>query len=249
MMYLGDFPADQAIYFMWNTNDSSGGSITRAADGTLSVYKDNSDGTSFDQTQVTTGITNDEDVDGLTGVHSCCITTTNAWYETGHDYVVVLSASTIDGETVIDMGCTLAADSQGKGFAVEGLTALLNFGFSEAGYERITAHHMMAHHAARALVEKLDFTLVRETVAESATCESAKVLLWDGTGLCLYQKRLERGRFASLWRRGEQETFEMTLSELALFLEGSTLAGAFRLSPPPTSPQVLTPFLHETQRR
>ncbi len=100
MMYLGDFPADQAIYFMWNTNDSSGGSITRAADGTLSVYKDNSDGTSFDQTQVTTGITNDEDVDGLTGVHSCCITTTNAWYETGHDYVVVLSASTIDGETV-----------------------------------------------------------------------------------------------------------------------------------------------------
>jgi transposase len=26
----------------------------------------------------------------------------------------------------------------------------------------------------------------------------AKVLLWDGTGLCLYQKRLEHGRFASL---------------------------------------------------
>ncbi len=76
----------------------------------------------------------------------------------------------------------------------------------------------------------------------------AKVLLWDGTGLCLYQKRLERGRFASLWRRDEQETFEMTLSELALFLEGSTLAGAFRLSPPPTFPHVLTSFLHETQR-
>ena len=26
----------------------------------------------------------------------------------------------------------------------------------------------------------------------------AKVLLWDGTGLCIYQKRLERGRFALL---------------------------------------------------
>jgi transposase len=24
----------------------------------------------------------------------------------------------------------------------------------------------------------------------------ARVLLWNGTGLCLYQKRLERGRFA-----------------------------------------------------
>jgi len=29
----------------------------------------------------------------------------------------------------------------------------------------------------------------------------AKVLLWDGTGLCIYQKRLEEGRFASLWKR------------------------------------------------
>ena len=76
----------------------------------------------------------------------------------------------------------------------------------------------------------------------------AKVRLWDGTGLCLYQKRIEQGRFAPLWRRGEEESVEMTLSELALFLEGSTLAGALRLSPPPTSRQVLTPFLHETQR-
>jgi transposase len=73
----------------------------------------------------------------------------------------------------------------------------------------------------------------------------AKVLLWDGTGLCVYQKRLERGRFALLWRRSDEEMFEMTLSELALFFEGSTLVGALRLSPPPTSPQVLTPFLHE----
>jgi hypothetical protein len=99
-MYLGDYPADQAIYFMWSTNNSNGASITRATDGTISVYKDNSDGSSFDQTQVTTGVTNDEDVDGLTGIHSCSITTTDAWYETGHDYTVVLSAATIDGQTV-----------------------------------------------------------------------------------------------------------------------------------------------------
>ncbi len=46
----------------------------------------------------------------------------------------------------------------------------------------------------------------------------AKVLLWDGTGLCIYQKRLERGRFASLWQRDEQEVCELTPSELALFL-------------------------------
>jgi transposase len=27
-----------------------------------------------------------------------------------------------------------------------------------------------------------------------------KVLFWDGTGLCIFMKRLERGTFASLWR-------------------------------------------------
>ena len=99
-MYLGDFAADAPVYFMWNTNDADGASITRSTDGTISVYKDNSDGSSYDQTQVTTGVTNDEDVDGLTGVHSCCITTTDGWYETGHDYTVVLSAAVVDTQTV-----------------------------------------------------------------------------------------------------------------------------------------------------
>jgi len=66
----------------------------------LPCNKDNSDDSSFDQTQITTGVTNDEDVDGLTGVHSCVIDTTDAWYETGHDYTVVLSASTINIQVV-----------------------------------------------------------------------------------------------------------------------------------------------------
>ena len=43
----------------------------------------------------------------------------------------------------------------------------------------------------------------------------AKLLLWDGTGLCLYKKRLERGHFAPLCRRSDEGMFEMTLSELA----------------------------------
>jgi transposase len=67
----------------------------------------------------------------------------------------------------------------------------------------------------------------------NATRKRAKVLLWDGTGLCIYAKRLERGRFASLWRDADARSVRLTMSELQLFLEGSTLVGRLALSPPP----------------
>lgn len=60
----------------------------------------------------------------------------------------------------------------------------------------------------------------------------AKVLHWDGTGLCVYAKRLERGRFARLWEEETESTVRLTLSELQLFLEGSKLVGKISLSPP-----------------
>lgn len=63
--------------------------------------------------------------------------------------------------------------------------------------------------------------------------QRAKVLLWDGTGLCVYAKRLERGRFADLSRSPGGTSIRLTLTELALFLEGSTLVGRQPLSPPP----------------
>ncbi len=66
----------------------------------------------------------------------------------------------------------------------------------------------------------------------SRTRKRAKVLLWDGTGLCIYAKRLEQGRFASLWRDEGKATLRLTLNELQLFLEGSALVGRVALSPP-----------------
>jgi len=39
--YLGDFVEDETLHFMWSTNGADGASITRATDGTVSVYKDN----------------------------------------------------------------------------------------------------------------------------------------------------------------------------------------------------------------
>jgi transposase len=63
----------------------------------------------------------------------------------------------------------------------------------------------------------------------------AKVLLWDGTGLCLYAKRLERGRFAALWKDEGTSSLSLTITELQLFLEGSALVGKITLTPPPLS--------------
>jgi transposase len=60
----------------------------------------------------------------------------------------------------------------------------------------------------------------------------AKALFFDGTGLCLYAKRLEKGRFAAVWKRAQaDEPVALTLPELALFFEGSELVGRQALSP------------------
>lgn len=67
----------------------------------------------------------------------------------------------------------------------------------------------------------------------------AKVLLWDGTGLCVYAKRLEKGRFACLWRARAGEVLELSTTELQLFLEGCELVGRVPLSPPPINEKTL----------
>lgn len=61
----------------------------------------------------------------------------------------------------------------------------------------------------------------------------AKVLFWDGTGVCIYMKRLSKGSFTAPWLTKRDAPLKMTQSELALFLEGCTLAGKVALSPEP----------------
>jgi transposase len=61
----------------------------------------------------------------------------------------------------------------------------------------------------------------------------AKVLYFDGTGVCVFAKRLEKGRFASPWATEASAPLTMTASELSLFLEGSELIGKVTLSPTP----------------
>jgi transposase len=67
----------------------------------------------------------------------------------------------------------------------------------------------------------------------------AKLLHYDGTGFYLYHKRLEAGRFASLWERAAGERVELTIAELALYLEGNRMLGRLALSPQAIAPQTL----------
>ncbi len=50
---------------------------------------------------------------------------------------------------------------------------------------------------------------------------AARVLLWDGTGICIYAKKMSGRRFAKLWRQGGSGVaLHLTAAELGLFLEG-----------------------------
>ena len=49
--------------------------------------------------------------------------------------------------------------------------------------------------------------------------KSAKILVWDGTGLVVIHKKLERGRFANIF--SDSGALSLTMSELSLLFEGS----------------------------
>lgn len=101
MEYLGDFLADETIYFQFTTNDGSGGAVApssafEAAD--LKIYKDNA---AF----APNGVSMTSPFDTVTGLHAVVIDTSNDTgdnWVTGADYSVVLSPDeTVDGQTVV----------------------------------------------------------------------------------------------------------------------------------------------------
>jgi hypothetical protein len=100
MINLGDFLLGQTVRLPWSTNAASGASITRGTDGAIRIYKD----ASTTQRASTSGITDLEDFDGVTGPHLVTIDTSDdddpGFYAAGHDYHVMLVGAEIDGETV-----------------------------------------------------------------------------------------------------------------------------------------------------
>lgn len=95
MNYLGDFLKGAVVRGGWNASGADGASITRATNGTVKVYKD------WDTaTETTTGVTDTEDADILTGVNAFAIDTANSFYAPGSEFQVVLTGATIDGKSV-----------------------------------------------------------------------------------------------------------------------------------------------------
>jgi transposase len=77
----------------------------------------------------------------------------------------------------------------------------------------------------------------------------AKVLHFDGTGLCIYMKRLESGRFAAPWKRTDDKSLRLSTSELQLFLEGSKVVGKIPLILPDLGADCLNTRLAGSRRR
>lgn len=55
-------------------------------------------------------------------------------------------------------------------------------------------------------------------VFRAKRADRVKLLVFDGTGLCLYSKRLEAGRFG--WPSATEGTVRLTSAQLATLLEG-----------------------------
>jgi transposase len=57
-----------------------------------------------------------------------------------------------------------------------------------------------------------------------------KLLWFDGKGLCLFAKRLERGRF--IWPKAESGTVSLTRAQLSMLGEGIDWRHPVRTAPP-----------------
>ncbi|MBV8095729.1 MAG: IS66 family insertion sequence element accessory protein TnpB [Acetobacteraceae bacterium] len=55
-------------------------------------------------------------------------------------------------------------------------------------------------------------------VFRAKRADRVKILAWDGTGLCLFHKRLEKGRF--VWPPVQNGVIRLSAAQLGLLVEG-----------------------------
>jgi hypothetical protein len=117
--YLGDFPTGKTIFFPFQTFNSSGASVTLTglAVTDIEVYKS----ASMTQRSSDAGYalvdTDGIDLDGITGIHGFTIDTSDntdaSFYAAGNDYIVVVSAVTVDSQTVNFIAGAFSIDNRG----------------------------------------------------------------------------------------------------------------------------------------
>lgn len=106
MNYLGDFTTSDVVYIPFATYNSAGASvtITGLAVTDIEIYKDGSATQRSSDSGYTLLDTDGIDFDGITGIHGISIdlsdNTDAGFYATGHEYWVVISSITVDGQTV-----------------------------------------------------------------------------------------------------------------------------------------------------
>jgi transposase len=71
-------------------------------------------------------------------------------------------------------------------------------------------------------------------VFRAKRADRVKILAWDGTGLCLFHKRLEKGRF--VWPPVQDGVIRLSAAQLALLVEGLDWS---RVRPKPVSAPLL----------
>jgi hypothetical protein len=176
--HLGDFPVNGMVDFKWSTNDANGASITRGTNGTLSVYLGNS------ATQLTTGVTDTEDFDSLTGVHHCRIDlSSSGTYAAGSECQVVLSASTIDGQTVNAVVASFSIERAGGVLALlKGTNSLAQIRTDIAGVQSDT-NDIQTRLPAALVSGRIDASIgaaAANTITAAALATDAVTELVDG---------------------------------------------------------------------
>ena len=71
-----------------------------------------------------------------------------------------------ESETLAELGYRLRRADWGRGLASEGAAALVDWGFSNCGYDKIVATTMVVNHASRRVMEKIGMNHVRTVLVD-----------------------------------------------------------------------------------
>jgi len=116
MNYMGDFTTSDTVYIPFHTFDSNGASVTISGLATtdIEVYKDGSATQRSSDNGYALLDTDGIDFDGITGVHGISIDLSDnsdaGFYVAGHEYWVVISSITVDGQTVSLVAATFSIE-------------------------------------------------------------------------------------------------------------------------------------------